>query len=74
MNSVTKYKNLTVINKELTKLGAEVGSIFIEFGNVKHAHAGIKKVKGRKYDGLEIKTAFISESLYNEYFFPEMEF
>ena len=37
MNSVTKFKSLTVINKELSKLGAEVGSIFVEFANIKCA-------------------------------------
>ena len=70
MSDVAKFKSLVVINKELCKLGAEVGSIFIEYLNVKHAQAGVKKVKGRVYDGREIKTAFISESLYNDYFFP----
>lgn len=72
MNSVTKFRNLTVINKELSKLGAEVGSIFVEFANIKNAVAGIKKVKGRIYDGHEIKTAFISDTLYYNYFFLEM--
>ena len=71
MNDVAKFKSLIVINKELSKLGAEVGSIFIEYLSFKHAYAGIKKVKGRVYDGREIKTAFISESLYNDYFFPD---
>ena len=71
MNDVAKFKSLIVINKELSKLGAEVGSIFIEYLNLKHAYAGIKKVKGRVYDGREIKTAFIAESLYNDYFFPD---
>ena len=72
MNSVTKFRNLTVINKELSKLGAEVGSIFVEFANIKNAQAGIKKVKGRIYDGHEIKTVFISDTLYYNYFFLEM--
>ena len=70
---MTKFKSLTVITKELSKLGAEVGSIFIEFANIKNAQAGIKKVKGRIYDGCEIKTAFISDDLYFNYFFPEMK-
>lgn len=78
MNSVTKFKNMIVINRELSKLGAEVGSIFIEFANVKNAQAGIKKTKNptgepRRYDGFEIKTAFISEKLWTQYFFPELK-
>jgi len=78
MNSVTKFKNMTVISRELSKLGAEVGSIFIEFTNTKNAAAGIKKTKGpngepRRYDGFEIKTAFISDKLWTQYFFPELK-
>ena len=37
MNDVAKFKSLIVINKELSKLGAEVGSIFIEYLTLKHA-------------------------------------
>ena len=37
MNSVTKFKSLTVITKDMVKLGAELGSIFIEFWNEKTA-------------------------------------
>lgn len=75
---MTKFKNMIVINRELSKLGAEVGSIFIEFANVKNAQAGIKKTKNptgepRRYDGFEIKTAFISEKLWTQYFFPELK-
>lgn len=35
LQSVTKFKKLTVINGELVKLGAELGSIFVEFWNDK---------------------------------------
>ena len=37
MTSSTKFKSLTVITKELARLGAEVGSIFVEFWNEKTA-------------------------------------
>ena len=37
MNSVTKFKSLIVITKDKVKLGAELGSIFIEFWNEKTA-------------------------------------
>ena len=71
MNSVTKFKSLIVITKEKATLGAELGSIFVEFWNEKCAQQGVKKVKGRIYDGCEIKTCYIEESLYNEHFFPD---
>jgi len=71
MNSVTKFKSLLVITKEKAKLGAELGSIFVEFWNEKCAQQGVKKVKGRIYDGCEIKTCYIEASLYNEHFFPD---
>ncbi len=73
MNSVTKFKSLTVISKEKVKLGAEPGSIFIEFWNEKTAQQGVKKVKGRIYDGCEIKTCYIEDSLFFEHFFPDMQ-
>lgn len=71
LNSVTKFKSLTVTTKEMVKLGAEVGSIFVEFWNEKTAQQGVKKVKGRIYDGCEIKTCYIEEQLYVSYFFPD---
>ena len=73
MNSVTKFKSLIVITKDMTKLGAELGSIFIEFWNEKTAQQGVKKVKGRIYDGCEIKTCFIEENLYCDHFFPDFK-
>lgn len=33
----------------------------------------MKKVKGRIYDGSEIKTCYIDENLYREHFFPDAE-
>ena len=55
----------------MVKLGAELGSIFIEFWNDKTSQQGVKKVKGRIYDGCEIKTCYIEEGLYREHFFPD---
>ena len=37
LNSVTKFKTITVVTKELVRLGAELGSIFVEFWNDKTA-------------------------------------
>ena len=71
MHKVTKFKSLVVVTSELSKLGAERGSIFVEFWNVKTAQQGVKSVKGRIYDGCEIKTCYIDEELYSKYFFPQ---
>ena len=43
--------------------------MFVEFRDKKGAEQGAKKVKGRIYDGNEIKTVFIDEKLYYEYLF-----
>ena len=37
LNSVTKFKTLTVVAKDSVLLGAELGSIFVEFWNEKTA-------------------------------------
>ena len=60
---------MTIINEKSSKLGAEVGSIFLEFGSIQDAQLAINKVNGRIYDGNEIKTTFIDEDLYTHYFF-----
>ena len=52
-------RSVRVIRNGEEKLGAEVGSIFIEFEDIKGAELGYKKVRGRIYDGLEIKVVYI---------------
>lgn len=37
LKSVTKFKTFTLVNKEFVRLGAELGSIFVEFWNEKTA-------------------------------------
>ena len=71
LQSVTKFKKLIVVTSDMVKLGAELGSIFVEFWNDKTSQQGVKKVKGRIYDGCEIKTCYIEESLYRDHFFPD---
>jgi hypothetical protein len=43
------------------RLGAEVGSVFVEFRDKKSAELGLKMIKGRIYDGREIKCCFVDE-------------
>lgn len=45
-------------------MGAEVGSVFVEFRDKKSAEIGLKLLKGRIYDGKEIKACFVDENLY----------
>ena len=61
-------RSVKVIKNGEEKLGAEVGSIFIEFKDTKGATLGMKQVKGRIYDGSEIKCVFIDDTLYKDHF------
>ena len=62
-------RSIKVVRNGEEKLGAEVGSIFVEFKDVKGSMLGMKQVKGRVYDGSEIKVVFIDEALYKEHLF-----
>ena len=61
MQDIGQLRNVKVVRNGEEKLGAEVGSIFLEFKDVKGASLAVKRIKGRIYDGSEIKTAFIDE-------------
>ena len=64
MQNIGQMRSIKVIRSGEERLGAEVGSIFCEFKDVKGAQLGMKQVKGRIYDGSEIKSVFIEEELY----------
>ena len=61
---VPHLKRIKIIRNGEERLGAEVGSIFIEFRDKKSAELGLKIMKGRIYDGRELKVSFIDEKLY----------
>ena len=46
------------------RLGAEVGSIFVEFADKKRSAEAVKKLQGRVYDGRKIKVCYVDEKLY----------
>ena len=48
-------------------MGAEVGSIFVEFKDVKGAKLGRTQVNGRIYDGSQVKAIYVPESFYLDY-------
>jgi len=62
---IPHLKRIKIIrNHEEERLGAEVGSVFIEFSDKKSADLALRKIKGRVYDGREIKATYIDEKLY----------
>ena len=70
-SKVPHLKRIRIVRNGEDRLGAEVGSVFVEFRDKKSAELALKKIKGRIYDGLEIKVTFIDEKLYyNELCLP----
>lgn len=61
---IPHLKRIKIIRNGEERLGAEVGSIFVEFRDKKSADIGLKMMRGRIYDGREIKSSFIDEKLY----------
>jgi hypothetical protein len=70
MQNIGQLRGIKVIKNGEERLGAEVGSIFVEFKDHKGAQLGLKKVKGRIYDGSEVKCVYIDEKLYREHLVP----
>ena len=58
MQNIGQLRGLKVIRNGEERLGAEVGSIFVEFKDIKGAQLGLKQVKGRIYDGFEVKCVY----------------
>lgn len=63
-SKVPHLKRVKVVRNGEDKLGAEVGSVFVEFRDKKSAEIGLKMMKGRIYDGREIKVSFVDQDLY----------
>jgi RNA recognition motif-containing protein len=55
-----------IIKPKQEKLGAECGSVFIEFQDVKSAEIVMKQIKHKRYLGREIKVAYINENVYKK--------
>lgn len=68
---IPHLKRIKIIRNGEERLGAEVGSVFVEFRDKKSAEIALKKMKGRIYDGKEIKATFIEEKLYYSDLFVE---
>ena len=63
-SKIPHLRRIKVVRNGEEKLGAEVGSVFVEFRDKKSAEIGLKMMKGRIYAGTEIKPCFIDEKLY----------
>jgi RNA recognition motif-containing protein len=55
-----------IIKPKQEKLGAECGSVFIEFQDCKSAELVMKQIKHKRYLGREIKVAYINEEVYKK--------
>jgi hypothetical protein len=54
-----KIQKILVIGEKEEKLGAEIGSVFIQFSNVKGAETAYQNMCNKKYKGNEISIVFI---------------
>lgn len=69
LQPIPHLKRIKIVRNGEDRLGAEVGSIFVEFGDKKSAQIALDKLKGRIYDGSRIHVCFIEETLYfNEFY------
>ena len=65
--------NVEIIKPEKRKVGAEIGAVFVEFDQLNHAEFCMKNMRGRRYDGREIKCAFMDEEVYFSELKPKKE-
>jgi RNA recognition motif-containing protein len=58
-----QFNMLKIIKNGEEKLGAEVGSVFVEFATEEEAKAAKETLKGKIYDGREVKSIFVPEEV-----------
>jgi hypothetical protein len=64
LSQLVKINRLKIIQAGEEKLGAEVGSIFVELESKQDGEKAYQKLNGRNYDRKKLKVVFIEESLY----------
>lgn len=64
LQHINSLKNIHIVRNGEEQLGAEVGSVFVEFNNKQGSEAALKKLNGRVYDGLEIIATYLDEKTY----------
>jgi hypothetical protein len=68
-DELSKFGNIVsshVIKPKNEKIGAECGSIFVEFQEQKAAENCMKAMKGKRYEGRDVKVAFIDENVFKK--------
>jgi hypothetical protein len=58
--------NAVIIKPKNEKIGAEFGSVFVEYIETRCAENAINGMKGKLYEGREIKIAFIDENVFKK--------
>jgi hypothetical protein len=59
-----KILSCIVIKPKLDKIGAEVGSVFVEYEDSRSSEICKKGLKGRRYEGKTLKLTFIEDHVY----------
>ena len=54
-----KIQKILVIGEKEEKLGAEIGSVFIQYSNVKGAENAYQNMSNKKYKGNDISIVFV---------------
>jgi RNA recognition motif-containing protein len=65
----SKFGNIVsshIIKPKNEKIGAETGSVFMEFQEQRSAENCIKTMKGKRYEGRDVKVAFIDENVFKK--------
>jgi hypothetical protein len=57
-------KRIKIIRNGEEKLGAEVGSIFVEFQDKKSAMTAVEILREKVYDHRKLLVAFVEEAVY----------
>lgn len=64
LSGIDGLLRIHVVSDGEERLGAELGSVFVEFKDAKGATEAREKLNGRKYDGRKITVRFVEETIY----------
>lgn len=63
-----KLKDIRMVMPINARLGAEAGSLFVEYVDTTGSRIASEELRKRKFDDKEVKRAFVKESMYENYF------
>jgi len=55
---------ILIVRPNMAKIGAESGSIFIEYKELRAAEEAVKAMNGKQYDNRVVKIAFVDEEIF----------